>query len=171
MPIPVEIPLTKHFSPERIAEIDGYCRDRLRGMKTGLREIREEKIQAWRKVWTGEPREKTQSFPWQNASNLVIQLVGSFESQLTAKIVMATIASEPLWVVDLLGEWARDEHGEEQRQAIADWLQFSGLEPTHLNALDKYVVWIRTMVKYGLGAMKLMPEMMVEQVATVSDGK
>ena len=170
MPVPVEIPLTKHFSDSRITEIDVYCRDRLKAMKQGQREIREVKLEKWRKIWTGEPREKTKSFPWQNASNLVIQLVGSYESQLTAKIVMATIAADPLWVVGLLGEWNNaKEHSEDQRQAVQDWLGYSGMEPSHLNLLDKYVVWIRTMVKYGLGAMKLLPEIKVEQVAqTVS---
>jgi hypothetical protein len=165
MPIPVELPLTKHFSDERIKEIDVYCRDRLKSIVQGQREIREVKIEKWRKVWSGEPREKSKSFPWQGASNLVIQLVGSYESQLTAKIVMATIAADPLWVAGLLGEFGREEHAEEQRQAVESWLAYSGLEPDHLNLLDKYVVWIRTMVKYGLGAMKLLPEISVEQVA------
>jgi hypothetical protein len=171
MPIPVELPITKHFSDSRVTEIDVYCRDRLKSMKMGLREIREEKIQKWRKVWSGEPREKSKSFPWQGAANLVIQVVGSYESQLTAKIVMATIAADPLWVVGLMGEWKREEHSEEQREAVEEWLSYSGMEPSHLNLLDKYVVWIRTMVKYGLGAMKLLPELTVEQVAETIDSR
>lgn len=173
MPIPVEIPITKEFSEDIVAEIDIYNRDRLKSMKQGLRNMLEEKLPKWRKVWTGEAREKSKSFPWQGASNLVIQLVGSYESQLTAKIVMATIAADPLWVVGLLGIWKNDEHAEEQRRAVAEWLAYSGMEPSHLNLLEKYVVWIRTMVKYGLGAKKLLPELTIEQVAqTVSeDGK
>lgn len=173
MPIPVELPITKHFSDDIVKGIDVYVDDRLKSLKQGLREIREEKIQKWRKIHSGEPREKSKSFPWQGASNLVVQLVASFESQLTAKIVMATIAADPLWVVGLLGLWDTAEHSEEQRQAVQDWLAYSGMEPSHLNLLDKYVVWIRTMVKYGLGGMKLLPELTVEQVAQTmgSDGK
>lgn len=171
MPLPVEIPLSKEFSAERIKEIDMYCRDRLKSLKHGLREIHEEKIQKWRKVYLGTPREKIKSFPWQNASNVVIQLVGSYVDQLTAKQVMGSIASEPLIVVELLGKWSRMEKGEEQREAVEEWLAFSGLEPSLLNLLDKYVIWIRTYIKYGLGTIKLMPELTVEQVAQTVDDK
>ena len=51
-------------------------------------EIREVKITQWRKIYSGTPKEKTKSFPWQNASNVVPQIVGSFVDQLTAKIIM-----------------------------------------------------------------------------------
>jgi hypothetical protein len=169
MPLPVEIPLSKEFSAERILEIDNYCKDRLKAMKHGLREIREEKIQAWRKIYYGTPREKTKSFPWQGASNIVIQLVGSFVDQATAKMIMGTIASEPLWVVGLLGKWDRAEKADEQREAVEEWLAFTGLEPSRLNLLEKYVIWVRTIVRYGFGVMKLMPELTVEQVAQTVD--
>jgi hypothetical protein len=168
MPLPVEIPLTKQFGEGVIGDVDKYCSDRLKSLKHGLREIREEKIQAWRKIYYGTPREKIKSFPWQNASNVVVQLVGSFVDQMTAKLIMGSIASLPLWVVEAVGKWKRAEHMDEQREAVEEWLAYSGLEPTQLNLLEKYVIWARTSVKYGLCAMKLMPELTVEQVAEVS---
>lgn len=167
MPLPCEIPLTKEFGKEIVAGIDKYCYDRLKSMKHGLREIREEKIQAWRKIYYGTPREKIKSFPWQNASNIVIQLVGSFVDQAVAKLIMGSIASEPLWVVKAIGKWKRNEHMDEQREAVEEWLAYTGLEPGQLNLLEKYVIWARTFVKYGLCGMKLMPELTVEQVAEV----
>jgi len=165
MPVPIEVPIAKEFGKSIVEEIDKYWVERLESMKRGLREIREEKITNWRKVYNGTPREKVKSFPWQNASNVVIQTVGSYVDQLTAKIVMGTIGSDPLWVADILGTWPRNEKAEEQRAAIQEWLQFSGIEPEYLNLMEKYPIWIRTMVKYGLGVMKLMPEITVEQVA------
>lgn len=169
MPIPLELPLSKHFTKERIAEIDKYSLDILETNVRGLTKIRDEKITNWRKVYAGTPREPIKSFPWQNASNVVIQLVGSYSDQLTAKLVMAVMGTDPLWVTDLIGEWPRNENAEEQRAAVEEWLSFSGMEPKYLNLMEKYPPWIRTMVKYGLGAMKLLPELFVEQVAESQD--
>jgi hypothetical protein len=164
MPLPKEIPISKHFSEERIAEIDHYWYHRLDTMVKGLTTIREEKYAQWRKIYNGTPRQKEKDFPWQGASNIVIQLVGSYVDQLTAKIVMATVAEDPLWVAGILGEWKRSEKSEEQRAAIQEHLIFSGLEPSFLNLMEKYPIWIRTIIKYGLGTMKLLPELVKEQV-------
>jgi hypothetical protein len=165
MPVPVEIPLSKELSKTQIAEVDTYWKERMKSLKHSLRDIREEKVTQMRKIYYGTPREKTKSFPWQNASNVVVQLVGSYIDQFTAKVVMATVGSDPLFVAGLQGEWKREEEAEEQREAIQEWLSFSGLEPSHLNLMMKYPIWIRTFAKYGLGAVKLLPELVVEKVA------
>lgn len=165
MPIPVEIPITKHFGKDTVTEIDRYVHDRLKSLVEGSRVIREDKIKQWRKVYAGTPREKNKSFPWPNCSNIVPPIVGSYVDQLTAKIVMGIFGIDPLWVAGLCGEFTKDEKAEEQRGAIEEWLSYAGLEPGHLHLMPKYTVWIRTMVKYGLGTMKLIPEMVVEQVA------
>jgi hypothetical protein len=165
MPIPVEIPIRKEFSEERIKEIEKYLGERLESRVRGLRGVREDKITTWRKVYDGTPREKSKSFPWQNASNVVIKLVRSFTDQLVAKIVMGTIAMDPVFVAELVGEFEREMRAEEQRDAIQSWLALCSLESERLNLIPKYAIWIRNVVKYGFGCMKLMPEMRIEQVA------
>lgn len=171
MPIPVEIPISKHFSPDRQREVREYLLARVESLVNGLRTIREDKITSWRRVYSGQPREKVKSFPWPNASNLVPQIVGSFCDQLTAKIVMGTIAIDPPWVAELVGTFDAGQEMEDKREAAERWLEYSGLEPSLLNLLPKYVIWIRTFVKYGLGAMKLIPELTVEQVAESVAGR
>lgn len=172
MSIPSEIPISKHFSPERIVGIEKYAAARLESLVRGLRDLRVEKIKRFRKIYDGTPREKTKSFPWQNASNLVIQLVGSFSDQLVAKIVMSEFGVDPFWPAELVGEFDRDMHAEEMRTAVQEMLMVEALEPSRLNLLPKYTIWIRNMVKYGFGAIKGMPEKIVEQVAMVeSEGR
>jgi hypothetical protein len=166
VPLPVELPIAKHFSSERIAEIEKYQFERLSALKMSLQDLREKKITQWRRIYTGMPREKAKSFPWQNASNLVVQLVGAYVSQLQAKLIQSIFAVDPLYEVELVGDWDRIEHAEEQRQALQDWLGLSGMEPNRLNLLPKYMAWTSTIIRYGMGAMKLMPERTVEQVAT-----
>src|SRR5262249_18701491 len=129
------------------------------------------KITTWRRIYSGTPREKTKSFPWQNASNLVPQIVGSFVDQLTAKIVMGIFGLDPLWAADLVGEYTREERAEEQRMAVEEWMAYAGLDPAHLDLLPKTTVWVRTMVKYGLGVMKVIPEMTVEKVAAYQNSR
>lgn len=173
MPLPVELPISKHFGDGRLKDIDEYVDKRLNALTTSLRQLREDKITQWRRIYTGMPREKAKSFPWQNASNLVIQLVGSYVDQLKAKFLMSIFGMDPLYQVDLSGTWERQDHGEEQRQALQDWRGYTALEPTKLNLLHKYEAWAATTIKYGLGAMKLLPERRVEQVAATqsSSGK
>lgn len=166
MPKPVEIPLSKVFSDERIKDIYGRAGKLLLSEVRSLRGIREDKVNKWRKVYNGTPREKTKSFPWQNASNVVIQLVGSFVDQLVAKIVMGSVAMDPLYDVDILGDFDREERAEEQRDSIQTWLPYRCLEPSQINYLPKAIIWTRTMVRYGFGAIKAIPEYQVEQVVS-----
>lgn len=164
MPSLAEIPISRYFSKDKVAEIEGYVRDRLQSRIRGLSGIRTDKITKWRKVYAGTPREKTKSFPWQNASNVVIKLVRSFSDQLVAKIVMGTVAMDPIFVAELVGEFQREERAEEQRTAIEGWMALASLEPNRLNLIPKYSIWIRNMVKYGFGAIKCIPEKTIEQV-------
>jgi len=164
MPIPAEVPIPSLFSDERVKDIEGYSKDRIQSLVRGLQGIREDKINKWRKVYNGIPREKTKSFPWQNASNVVIQLVGSYVDQLVAKIVMGSVAMEPLYRADLVGIFNKDERAEDQRVAVQDWTAYRMLEPSQINYLPKAVIWIRNMVRYGFGAIKIIPEKDIEQV-------
>lgn len=165
--------MSKHFPKERLDEIAKYNFDRLDALKQSLFSLREQKITQWRRIYTGMPREKSKSFPWQNASNLVVQLVGAFTSQLQAKVLQAVFGIDDLFQVGLIGDWKREEHAEEQRQALQDWLTYSGMDPACLNLLPKYMAWTSTIIRYGMGAIKLMPERVVEQVAASigSNGK
>jgi hypothetical protein len=169
MPIPAEVPISTIFSPDRIEDIHGYAKNRVQSLTRGLRGLREDKINKWRKVYNGSPREKTKSFPWQNASNVVIQLVGSYVDQLVAKIVMGSVAMEPLFTTELVGDFPKEERAEDQRVAIEEWLAYRTLEPSQINYLPKAVIWIRNMVRYGFGAIKLVPEKTIEQVV-MEDG-
>lgn len=170
MPLPVELPISKYFGPERCKEVHQHALDRIESLVRGLREVREEKVQKWRKIYYGIPREKTKSFPWQGASNLVVQLVGSYVDQLTAVLVMGILGIEPFWVASLAGQFETSEHAEDQRLAVEDWLCYSGLEPSLMGLMPKYEIWGRTTAKYGMAAMKLMPERTVEQVFTGGKG-
>src|SRR5580692_2591557 len=149
MPLPVEIPLSKHFSADRLAEIEKYAHERLESLKHSLSDLRERKITKWRRVYQGTPLEKTKSFPWQNASNVIVQLVGSFSDQMLAKWLMSIFGVDPLWAVSVNGDWDRGEKAEEQRRAVQDWLAFSGMEPGYLNLLPKYQAWGSTTIRYG----------------------
>ena len=127
MPIPAEIPLSKFFHGDKLKEIESYNRERLESLVKGLRGIREEKITQWRKVYSGMPREKVKSFPWQNASNIVPQIVGSFADQLTAKIAIGTIGIDPIWAALLCGKFKREEKAEDQRAAIEEYMYYAGM--------------------------------------------
>ena len=44
VPLPVELPISKHFNDYRLKEIDKYVDDRLSSLKQQLRQLREDKM-------------------------------------------------------------------------------------------------------------------------------
>ena len=167
MPLPIELPVSKHWpvKSDTYKGCEKYVEDRLEVLIQSLRDLREHKISQWRKIYTGQPREKYKSFPWQNAANVVVQLVGAFTDQMLAKRLMSTFGMDPLWSVGIVGDWPKKEHAEQQRTALQDWLDYAGMEPGYLNLILKYQAWQSTVIRYGMGAIKLMPERTIEKVA------
>lgn len=51
------------------------------------------------KLYLGEPKTKTKDFPWRNASNLVIPLVGITVDSVLARVVNTIFGVEPFWTV------------------------------------------------------------------------
>ena len=63
MPIPAEIPIRKHFSAERAAEIERYAAKQLEAQIRGLRDIRVDKINRWRKIYLASRAKKPSPSP------------------------------------------------------------------------------------------------------------
>lgn len=171
MPLPVALPISKHFSKEAQSDVETYVHRYIDSLLNQWRELRTTKISSWRKVYRATPREKYKSFPWKNASNLVPRVVASFADQLTARLVMGLYGTDPLFPAGLVGTFGPEENAEEQRAAIETFLSQAGKSPSELNLFYTETAWMSNGVKYGFAALKNPWETVVEQVAEASLGE
>jgi hypothetical protein len=79
---------------------------RINAIKDGLRSFHETKLPEWRRMYEGRPLEATRNFPFRNASNLVVPLVGIHSDTLQARIMSAiwrTLPGLPCSLIRSLG--------------------------------------------------------------------
>lgn len=131
------------------------------------------KLPEYRRVLEGRPREETKSFPWKNASNIVVQLINASTSTLKAKIISSVFELSPLWIMGVIGEWGEEEKAGEQQAALEQFLTYCGLEPEELDLYRVESLWCQDMVAFGHSVVKVPYEKVVEyqkiQVGDLTD--
>lgn len=148
-PIPVK------FAPEAMVALEKYVKHNIRSLRDGLKTLHEDKVNEWRRLYRGTPRDPTRNFPWPNASNVVIQVIGECCDTLRARVMGTIYETSPLWVSQLVGGWTPDENGDEQRAVVEEFLNLMGLEPAELDlyrlestACDEAIKFGTVMVKF-----------------------
>ncbi len=72
-----------------------------RELEEGLDEHtpREDRIAEWQRGYDGEPKQKKRNFPWPNAANLEVPLIGFTTDSIVARILNTIFSMEPFWPV------------------------------------------------------------------------
>ena len=97
----IKIPLSGE-AEERLCR---YLGQRIRGRKSGLSDLHENRIVQWRKAYEATPAESTREFPWHGASNLVVPVTAIHCDTLLARVMNAIIKTSPLWTARLIGKY------------------------------------------------------------------
>lgn len=148
--MPLQTPVNVDFgSPEANEALEKYVKDNIQALKEGLRTLHEEKVTNWRKLYRGVPKESTKNFPWKNASNVVIQLIGENCDIIRARILGTIFEIMPLWVTQLVGDWAKEAAGGEQQEAIQEFMNYVGLEPSELDLYRVESQGVDECIKFG----------------------
>src|SRR5437667_9972017 len=146
---PLYKPVTVKFTSEGMTQLDDYVKEQVQSLINSHKELHEQKIPKWRDWYAGTPNEKFKSFPWENASNLVIQIIGTYVDMLKARVLGTTYEIMPLIVAGLVGDWEPQEQGEEQREAIEEFMNYVGLEPTELDLYRVEGAVVSDSIKFG----------------------
>ena len=95
--------LTRDSEPVRLAlsstaedRLRRFLRDRIRGINSGLKDIRENKYVKWRKMYEAVPNEPVREFPWHGASNLIVPIGAIHSDTLLARIMAALFKTRPI---------------------------------------------------------------------------
>ena len=126
-------PTRVKFGTDGDKELDEFVYDNLISLRDSYKTLQSEKLNKWRRLTKGVPKEQTRNFPWPGASNTVVQVIGENVDTIKAIQLGSIFEILPLWPVGLLGEWKDDEKGEEQRAIVESFMDYAGLSRDELD--------------------------------------
>lgn len=147
-----------------------YVWNQITSIEASNAELHTEKVKKWRRLYKGIPKEERRTFPWDGASNLVIQVIGTCVDSLKAKIMGSIYEVMPLYVAQVVGDWPKEEGAEEQRAALEEAMCYFGLEPTELDLYRVESLWFDEAIKFGTSFTKTNIERDTENVVVSIDG-
>src|SRR5271165_3626089 len=115
------------------SRLNKFLEERVRTLRQGLSRLHGmDGIIKWRKAYEAMPAMEVREFPWHNASNLVVPIVAIHSDTLLARVMSAVMKTRPLWIAKELGDFGK-ETPEGLRDALENFLQYVGLEPSELD--------------------------------------
>lgn len=151
-----------------MADLTSYALKYLETLRTQLRTLRTSRVTDMRRILEGRPKEEIKSFPWQYASNVVVQLVASFTDELAARMVMGIHTTLPLWPLQVMGSLPAKLQPERKRELLEDFLVQTASDPATMNIIETEYTWFRNAIAYGCQALKVN---VVEDQSMVVSGK
>jgi hypothetical protein len=131
--MPLIDPIEVHFGVDGDKELDCFVHSNIQTLKDAFDNLHNTKVPEWRRLTKGQPKDKKRDFPWPNASNTVIQLIGENVETLKAILLGSTYETLPIWVAGLVGDWPEDAQGDEQRDAYEQFMSLMALKQDELD--------------------------------------
>lgn len=162
-------PVKTNFGKDIDTQLEKYVYDRISSIQEGTRQIRETDVKEWRRLLQGKPQQEKKSFPWENASNVVIGLSGTCKDILQAAIIGSIWGILPIYVTSLVGSWDEQEQSEEQRNALEEAMVKWSSEPNELNLYPVENLWFGEGIGFGTSFVKCPYEYITEtQVLSIT---
>jgi hypothetical protein len=149
------------------AEIEHFIEQQLEWLERTHKELHETKIPKWRKLYLGTPSEQSRNFPFPNAANTIVQVVGETVDTMVARVMGLIYATHPLWAFQNFAKAKdRDEmkRNEARRVVIEQFMEIVGLEPNELDLQPAEGLWYTDTAKLGTGFVAISLEDIVESV-------
>lgn len=163
---PIKIAITSGSTTEQ--QLKRFLKGRIRSIKSGLKEWHEVKIPEYRRRYDATPLEPTRSFPFENASNLVVPIVAIHVDTLLARVMNAVIKTRPIWTTRLVGAFLNLANSEtspqELKDLIEEHLQYAALDPSLLDLYRVYHEWFAEAIKIGYSVLKCPQHEEVEDI-------
>ena len=152
---------TPEFSEGDVTRLHKYIKERVRYIDEKLDTFRKVRLPKYVRTYKGIPKNKDVSFPWEGASNLVVQLAATFADELVSRI-MAIYMSDPLFAVSLSGDTISKD-GEDMKLVTEKFLSDMALNPMEVDLYRKQQAMFGSATKFGTGILDLNWEYQVEQ--------
>ncbi len=142
-----EIIILAKLSEEKKTALKLYLKGRILELKNSMKELYEDKIVKWRAAYEARPREETRQFPFQNASNIVIPIIGIHTDTLKAQLMAAIFKTNPIVTALILGEFGAE--ADALKEAYSDFMQYVGIDPSELDLYRVYNEGMGECIKFG----------------------
>lgn len=146
-------PTKVNFTGDSLIEIKGHLHERVQALTDGARALFNTKLPEWRRLYEAKPLEQNRQFPFENASNLVIPIIGIHCDTLHASIMASIWKTRPIFYSKLYGTYDKDM--DPIKQAWEDYLVYNAVEPEELDLYRTESEWIAEIVRYGTSTLKV----------------
>lgn len=150
--------------------LEKYVEDNIHSIKDSLSVLHTQKITKWRRLSKGQPQTEKKNFPWPNASNLVVQIIGTCNDILKAAIMASIWDVLPIYHASLVGEWEASENGEAQRAAVEEAMNHFASEQKELDLYRVESLWFGEAINFGTSFVKAPFEHLMEVQMVSLDG-
>lgn len=162
------IPQKVRFSDDVMVRLWSYVHKQIEYLSMESDSFRTVTIPEWARLLKGEPKAPKKAFPFENASNLVIQLIATRVEQLLSR-AMIIYAVDPLWSVgatgDMTGQAADDQAG-----MIQQFMSDQAIDPEELNLYRKEELFWHDGIAYGTAFMGFPIQYLTEEVSSSIPG-
>lgn len=147
-------PIVLNLSADQILGIKKFLGESINSLTDSLAPLYTVKVDKWQRIYDGTPREENKSFPWQNASNIVIQVVGQHVDTLKSRIMGQMFDVAPIYNVSKLGKWNPEEEADKQKSLLEQFMIFCALEPQELDLYRVESLMCSETIKFGNSVLK-----------------
>lgn len=160
------------FGADFDTEVEEYIDQQLKWLIQSHKELHEIKIPKWRKLYMGIPAKATRNFPFPNAANTVVQVIGETTDTMVARVMGLIFATHPLWAFQNYAKASTNDERrqkEERRRVLEDFMEIVGIEPDELDLQFVEALWFTDAAKLGTAFAKISLEDVTEAVVVGYD--
>ena len=140
----------KDFGKKEYEELCHFIKEKIEHLDRRLATFRTGTLPEYVRLYKGKPKNEEVNWPWEGASNLVVQLIGTFSDELLARQMAGIWMYDPLWTANLAGDTPSKE-GEEMKEIYQALLQDMAYDPQELDLYRVEQGAFHSANKYGTG--------------------
>jgi hypothetical protein len=149
--MPLITPRKVMFSPDVMERLWKYIDNQIDFLESQSQVFKRSTLPEWTRLLKGIPKDEKKNFPFPNASNLVVQLIGTRVEQLLSR-AMVMYAVDPLWTINALGDLVGQE-SEEQARVLEQFMGDMAIDPDELALYRKEEIMVHDGIAYGTAFM------------------
>jgi len=156
-----------NFGADTDLEMTQYVEAQIEFLIQSHMDLHRNRIPKWRKLYLGIPAEDTRSFPWPNAANTIVQVIGEIVDTIAARVLGLLYATHPLWAFQDFRKFDQDnadqfEAAARERQTLENFMDLVGYEPTELDLYRLEGLWYTDAARLGTAFLKVGVEQNIE---------
>jgi hypothetical protein len=162
------------FGKDTDEAINNWLYEQIETRRKQLKILHTNKVPEWRRIASGKPLEENKSWPFQNCSNLVHQVVGQTGDDTAARILGLIYATSPILIYRYFLKASTPQQAadyDEKARLLEQFMDYVCYEPEELDLYMKEAMWFGDCWRLGTAWTCVVPEKKVEAVYVGVEGK